>query len=249
MSEHSDQPDHESGGRRGIRAVGRRGHCWSERGGPAPPKRADSRHPTAHQRAPGGSHVGTPSSTRVTSDPGHVTVDTPLHGVDAPSPAQDATLGTVRPGLRDTLARAPHRRSARGGDGGPGRRHPPRSASGTPRRCRTRLQLALLRRPARAAHPPPSWRAPTPRAVATLPTTPSPSAPKERRGRGWLAIAAVAALIGGAVGAGVTALFNNGRRPRRDPGEHASPGAATLSGNVTIPSLVQKVLPAVVSIV
>jgi len=39
-------------------------------------------------------------------------------------------------------------------------------------------------------------------AGATLLQPPSPSAPKERRGRGWLAIAAVAALIGGAVGPG-----------------------------------------------
>jgi S1-C subfamily serine protease len=74
------------------------------------------------------------------------------------------------------------------------------------------------------------------------------AAPGNRR---WLAIAAVAALIGGAVGAGVTALADNGSNNGSTVTIHegnSDPGAAVLSGNVTIPELVKKVIPAVVSI-
>ena len=66
-------------------------------------------------------------------------------------------------------------------------------------------------------------------------------------------MAIVAALIGGGIGAGVTALANN--NSGGDGGSsvtihesNASPGAAVLSGNVTIPELVNKVIHAVVSI-
>jgi S1-C subfamily serine protease len=72
-----------------------------------------------------------------------------------------------------------------------------------------------------------------------------------RQGRGWLAVAIVAALIGGGVGAGVTALADhNNSNPTSVTIKEASsaPGAAVLSGNVSIPKLVQEVLPAVVSI-
>jgi putative serine protease PepD len=62
----------------------------------------------------------------------------------------------------------------------------------------------------------------------------------------------VAALVGAGVGAGVTALAdNNGNGNANDVTIHesnASPGAGVLSGNVTIPELVNKVIPAVVSI-
>ena len=65
-------------------------------------------------------------------------------------------------------------------------------------------------------------------------------------------MALVAALIGGAVGAGVTALAdNNNSGSGNDVTIHestAAPGAAVLSGNVTIPELVNKVIHAVVSI-
>jgi putative serine protease PepD len=64
-------------------------------------------------------------------------------------------------------------------------------------------------------------------------------------------VAVVAALIGGAVGAGVTALADNGNGKDNTVTIHegnADPGAAVLSGNVTIPQLVKKVIPAVVSI-
>jgi S1-C subfamily serine protease len=64
-------------------------------------------------------------------------------------------------------------------------------------------------------------------------------------------VAVVAALIGGGVGAGVTALADNGNGSSDNITIHegtADPGAAVLSGNVTIPELVKKVIPAVVSI-
>ena len=61
----------------------------------------------------------------------------------------------------------------------------------------------------------------------------------------------MAAIIGGVIGAGVTALANNNSGNGGNVTIHessASPGAAVLSGNVTIPQLVGKVIPAVVSI-
>jgi S1-C subfamily serine protease len=65
-----------------------------------------------------------------------------------------------------------------------------------------------------------------------------------------LGVAAVAALIGAAVGAGVTALADNGNGGSTVTihESNSTPGAAVLSGNVTIPQLVRKVIPAVVSI-
>jgi S1-C subfamily serine protease len=73
------------------------------------------------------------------------------------------------------------------------------------------------------------------------------------RFRAWLPVAVVAALIGGGIGAGVTALADDNGN---DSGSNvavlhegdAVPGAAVLNGNVTIPQLVQHVIPAVVSI-
>jgi putative serine protease PepD len=65
-------------------------------------------------------------------------------------------------------------------------------------------------------------------------------------------VAIVAAVIGGAIGAGVMALTrNNDDNSAGNVTIHesnAAPGAAVLSGNVTIPQLVDKVIPAVVSI-
>ncbi len=71
--------------------------------------------------------------------------------------------------------------------------------------------------------------------------------------RAWLPVAIVAALVGGGIGAGVTALADN-----NDSGSgganvtihesSAAPGAAVLSGDVTIPQLVDKVIDSVVSI-
>jgi serine protease Do len=83
---------------------------------------------------------------------------------------------------------------------------------------------------------------------------PSPSSATRRspgRLRSWLPVALVAALVGGAIGAGVTALANNNGDNGSNVTIHessAAPGAAVLSGNVTIPQLVGKVIPAVVSI-
>jgi putative serine protease PepD len=65
-------------------------------------------------------------------------------------------------------------------------------------------------------------------------------------------VAFVAALIGGGIGAGVTAIAdhdNGGTGSNITIHESgAAPGAAVLSGNVTIPELVDRVIPAVVSI-
>ncbi len=72
------------------------------------------------------------------------------------------------------------------------------------------------------------------------------------RWRSWLPVAIVAALIGGGIGAGVTALANNNNGNNGSNvtihESSAAPGAAILSGNVTIPELVNKVIHSVVSI-
>jgi S1-C subfamily serine protease len=74
-------------------------------------------------------------------------------------------------------------------------------------------------------------------------------------GRSWVAVAAVAALVGaivgGGIGAGVTAIADHNGNSNGSVTIHESnsaPGAAVLSGNVTIPQLVDKVIHAVVSI-
>jgi S1-C subfamily serine protease len=103
------------------------------------------------------------------------------------------------------------------------------------------------------AYPPPP--PPIDPTVPTFGGPPPPQTPnsKGRRGwRTWLPVALVAALVGAGVGAGVTALAsgnNNGNS--NDVTIHestASPGAAVLSGSVTIPELVNKVIHSVVSI-
>jgi S1-C subfamily serine protease len=89
---------------------------------------------------------------------------------------------------------------------------------------------------------------------ASTPATPSATAtPTPPRNRKWVAVAIVAALIGGGAGGAIGAVVagnNNGNGVGNvtiDEGS-ATPGAAVLSGNVTIPELVKKVVPAVVSI-
>ena len=130
--------------------------------------------------------------------------------------------------------------------------------------------------PTSSPPPPPAWGAPagydpgpvTPLAPAAVPFTypppgdatysgPASSVNGAKRGtpgklRTWLPVALVAAVIGGAIGAGVTAIADhndngNGATSVVHEGS-ATPGAAVLSGNVTIPQLVDKVIPAVVSI-
>ena len=119
--------------------------------------------------------------------------------------------------------------------------------------------------------PPPTWAppgvydtgTPTPVPPTMLPFTyPPPAGPRGPDGggssrapgrvRAWLPVAIVAALIGGGIGAGVTALVGNnngnGSSGVTIHESNATPGAAVLSGNVTIPQLVHKVIPAVVSI-
>ena len=96
--------------------------------------------------------------------------------------------------------------------------------------------------------PPPLPPPPPPQAPLPSPPPPAPGAPMRRRQ--WLGVAVVAALVGGAVGAGVTALADNGNGGNSVTihESNSTPGAAVLSGNVTIPQLVKKVIPAVVSI-
>jgi S1-C subfamily serine protease len=97
--------------------------------------------------------------------------------------------------------------------------------------------------------PPPLSPPPPPPLPARLQPTPPTDAPADRR-RPWVGVAIVAALIGAAVGAGVTALADNGNGGSTVTihESNSTPGAAVLSGNVTIPQLVKKVIPAVVSI-
>jgi putative serine protease PepD len=90
-------------------------------------------------------------------------------------------------------------------------------------------------------------------AIPVAPGPPSGGARStpDRRGRGWLLVAVVAALIGAGVGAGVTALTdnnssNNSTITTIHEGD-ATPGAAIVGG-ANIPKLVTLLLPAVVSI-
>jgi S1-C subfamily serine protease len=89
----------------------------------------------------------------------------------------------------------------------------------------------------------------TPAPPLLLPPAPRPAPSGSGNRRSWVGVAVVAALIGAGVGAGVTALADNGNNDSVTIHEGTSdPGAAVLSGNVTIPELVKKVIPAVVSI-
>ncbi len=80
----------------------------------------------------------------------------------------------------------------------------------------------------------------------------TPNGRRPGRFRSWFPVVLVAALVGGAIGAGVTALADHvgsGSSPSVTIHESsAAPGGARLNGNVTIPELVDKVNPAVVSI-
>ena len=110
------------------------------------------------------------------------------------------------------------------------------------------------------AAPAPRVPVPVPTAAPVPPAAPvpaappvpaaAPAAPAAPRARSWVGVAAVAALVGAAVGAGVTALADNGDTVSNVTihESNSAPGAAVLSGNVTIPELVKKVSPAVVSI-
>ena len=119
----------------------------------------------------------------------------------------------------------------------------------------TRAGQPDRRPPLGTTAPPSPFTYPSP-ADPTMPggtAPPPPGTPKTPgRFRSWLPVAVVAALIGGAIGAGVTALADNNNNG--DTGNavihesNAAPGAAVLSGNVTIPQLVDKVIHAVVSI-
>jgi len=67
-------------------------------------------------------------------------------------------------------------------------------------------------------------------------------------GRSWLLVAIVAALIGGLVGAGVTALANNSGSSITTIKENSGAPGAAIDNGANIPQLVDRLLPAVVSI-
>ena len=110
-----------------------------------------------------------------------------------------------------------------------------------------------------APHCPYRSRPPLPPAAASdrHPATPAALAAQLRRPRrpgpgganGWGSPSSPPSS-GAAVGAGVTALADNGNggNSLTIHESNSTPGAAVLSGNVTIPQLVKKVIPAVVSI-
>ena len=149
--------------------------------------------------------------------------------------------------------------------GRPRPRHHPGRPGAFPRPLRaprTRRPRPARGRHRRAADPGP----PTPDTPTAVPFTYPPSGDATYPGPGpsgggrstpgklkaWLPVAIVAALIGGGIGAGVTALANNNSGGSGDNvtihESAAAPGAAVLSGNVTIPQLVNKVIHSVVSI-
>jgi S1-C subfamily serine protease len=97
--------------------------------------------------------------------------------------------------------------------------------------------------------PPDVPSGPTTAPAGSEPPTGRPRAPG--RARSWLPVVIVAALVGGAIGAGVTAIADHNGNGSSSVTIHesgAAPGAAVLSGNVSIPQLVDKSLPGVVSI-
>lgn len=89
-----------------------------------------------------------------------------------------------------------------------------------------------------------SWPSPAPAVPA------APSAPvARRRPPQWLVVAVIAALIGGGVGAGIAEAVGTGSSTGTSTISvgGSSPGPA-LAGGASIPAIVQKVLPQVVSI-
>ncbi len=73
-----------------------------------------------------------------------------------------------------------------------------------------------------------------------------------RRWRGWIAVAAVSAVIGGAVGAAIATAVDGGSAAsptsEPEPSVGASNPGPALAGGASIPAIAQKVLPEVVSI-
>ena len=181
-----------------------------------------------------------------------------------PEPAAGAPEAADHPPRRrQRLGRGSTRRS----HGAPRRRRPPRHRSPSPRRSRTRRPIVLpaaTPAPAARGHRRPdtphrstptaipfSYPPPADSTYPGPPLSPRAAAPPGKF-RTWFPVVLVAALVGGAIGAGVTAIANhdnNGSGSNVTIHEsNAAPGAAVLSGNVTIPQLVSKVIPAVVSI-
>ena len=114
--------------------------------------------------------------------------------------------------------------------------------------------------PASAPPTPPGaggWSAPPPTpphapSYGAPPAAPWPAAPPSRRGGAprWLVVALVAALIGGAAGAGIAEAVGTGGTTTGTPSIRvgsSAPGPA-LAGGASIPTIVKQILPEVVSI-
>ena len=149
------------------------------------------------------------------------------------------SLPSTKPPPRGVPSSSRCRCGAGIGAGGGGQRRPPR-----PRRA-PRRRLGTPTRPTPVAHPAPSRPAPSRqrhphrRSSCRRPPVPHPRVRGNRRS--WVGVAVVAALIGAGVGAGVTALADNGNNDSVTIHEGTSdPGAAVLSGNVTIPGWSRK---------
>ncbi len=106
--------------------------------------------------------------------------------------------------------------------------------------------------PSGPAMPPsgPVW----PGAGAPVPAVPPGGAPAAassgaaRGPRQWLAVAVVAAVVGGAVGAGIAEAVGTGSSGTATVTEAGGAPGPALAGGASIPAIVQKLLPEVVSI-
>ena len=184
------------------------------------------------------SAASTPESVEATAAPDD--------GISPPPPPQEGPEGAAPPPPPEAPTTQPVGASAAPDAGAPAY-PPPSDVLTPPAGSESGLPNPVTPTAVPFSYPPP--------ADVTYPGgAPSPSSAARRspgRLRSWLPVALVAALVGGAIGAGVTALANNNGDNGSNVTIHessAAPGAAVLSGNVTIPQLVGKVIPAVVSI-
>jgi S1-C subfamily serine protease len=192
-----------------------------------------------------------PESAAGTHEAAVPPAETPATPVEPTAATPEPTFAPVEPGIPDATPTQPI-----GAASGP-----PESAA---------LETVPPAFPSSFPPPPPgSWAPPagydtgppTPATPTAIPFSYPPSAGSapSSSGRGspgkfrtWFPVVIVAALVGGAIGAGVTAIANNNNSGSGSNitihESSAAPGAAVLSGNVTIPQLVSKVISSVVSI-
>ena len=172
------------------------------------------------------------------------------------TPSPPPSLGGHDPSPPRPRPRRPrprcHRRRSRPAEPGPDDRTlglAPRWRPGPPDPADGAVGTGPRHRPRRRPVPPYGGPPPTTWPPAALVPPPPPPRPGRTSPR-WLVVAVVAALIGGAVGAGIAeAVGTGGSHGRQRPIRvgSASPGPA-LAGNASIPSIVKQILPEVVSI-